>query len=411
MADKSIDQLVAADNLLPTDLLVLQQAGMAKKLPGQVLLNWLTAAADGHGGIQNIEKVSSVGLVDSYRITLADTTTFDFLVSNGRGISDITKTETNGLEDVYTISFDDGDSTHFIVTNGAKGDKGDNTYTWIKYASQKPTAASHSFGDLPDVWIGIYFGTASAAPTDWQQYNWYQIKGEKGDIGIPASLVSSVVEYQASTSGTIIPSGVWYTSVPVVDQGNYLWTRTTNTFNTGNPIVAYSVSRIGIDGAGSVSSVAGVSPNPDGNVPLNASNIGAVPSSGGDMTGALNMHGQRIHGLNAPTTEDEPATKGYVDVKHLDVDAVLAVDGWEGDTAPYTQTIVIRDAEKPEKGILETDRPHVSPMYATDKDTRAAQREAWALVSDGRAGDGILIFTCDDDKPTTAIPIQIEVNR
>ena len=75
MADKSIDQLIAAENILATDLFVLQQSGMAKKLPGQVLLNWLTAAADGHGGIHSIVKLSTSGLADTYRITLADTTT------------------------------------------------------------------------------------------------------------------------------------------------------------------------------------------------------------------------------------------------------------------------------------------------------------------------------------------------
>ena len=66
---------------------------------------------------------------------------------------------------------------------GEKGDKGDNQYVWIKYASQKPTATSHSFGDVADDWIGIYSGSSDTAPTDWKQYNWFQIKGEKGDRG------------------------------------------------------------------------------------------------------------------------------------------------------------------------------------------------------------------------------------
>lgn len=313
MADKAISELVSAEQITANDMFVLEQNGTAKKLTGHVLLNWLTAAADGHGGIKSIEKLKTNILADTYRITLADTTTFDFVVNNGRGISGIAKVGTSGLVDTYRISYNDGTTSTFSVSNGAKGDKGDNTYIWVKYASQEPTASSNSFGDLPDDWMGVYFGTSSTAPTNWQQYKWYQIKGEKGDTGDPARLTSSAVEYQVGDSGTIIPSGAWSSSVPVVAQGRYMWTRVTNTFNTGSSVVSYSVSRMGIDGTGSVSSVAGISPNFDGNVPLTAKDVGALPSSGGAMTGALNMNGQKLSGLNAPKANDEAATKAYVD--------------------------------------------------------------------------------------------------
>ncbi len=38
-----------------------------------------------------------------------------------------------------------------------------------------------------------------------------------------------------------------------------------------------------------------------------------LPTSGGDMTGPINMNGQPLTGLNPPTGETEAATKGYVD--------------------------------------------------------------------------------------------------
>ena len=313
MADKSIDQLNAAEKIYATDLFVLQQSGSAKKLTGQVLLNWLTAAADGHGGIQSIAKLSTSGLVDTYRITLADTTTFDFAVTNGRSITGISKTSTSGLVDTYTISYNDGTTGTFTIKNGEKGDKGDNAYIWIKYASQEPTESSHSMGDIPDDWIGIYSGNASTAPTDWQQYKWYKIKGEKGDTGAPATIASQSVTYQVSDSGTIIPSGSWGSSVPVVSQGKYLWTKTELQFNTGDPVVSYSVARMGMDGSGSVSSVAGVPPDATGNVTLTASDVGALAVSGGDMEGAIDMNGQPISGLNDPTEVTQAARKGYVD--------------------------------------------------------------------------------------------------
>lgn len=273
MADKSVGELIAAQSVTPTDLFVLEQNGTAKKLTGQILENWLVSFADGHGGIQSIEKLSTSGLVDTYRITLADTTTFDFTVTNGKSITSIAKTGTSGLVDTYKISYNDGSSQNFTVTNGAKGDKGDNAYIWIKYASQKPTESSHYMGDLPDDWIGIYSGNASTAPTDWQQYTWYQIKGEKGDTGAAATVTGTTVEYMISDSGTIVPSGSWSTTIPTVPQGKYLWTRVTTTFNTGSPAVSYSVTRMGIDGTGSVSTVNDKSPDVSGNVALTAADI------------------------------------------------------------------------------------------------------------------------------------------
>ena len=200
MADKAITELISAERITATDLFVLQQDNTAKKLPGQVLLNWLTAAADGHGGIQSIVKLSTSGLADTYRITLADTTTFDFVVNNGRSIGSIVKIGTSGLVDTYRINYNDNTTDTFTVTNGAKGDKGDRADIWVKYASQKPTASSHSFGDVPDSWIGIATGhNMDAAPTDWQQYTWFQWKGEKGDKGDPATLVLSLIHISEPT--------------------------------------------------------------------------------------------------------------------------------------------------------------------------------------------------------------------
>lgn len=325
MADKSVGELVAATSVTPTDLFVLEQNGTAKKLTGQILENWLVSFADGHGGIQSIAKLSTSGLADTYRITLADTTPFDFVVTNGRSITGISKTSTSGLVDTYTISYNNGTTSKFTVTNGAKGDKGDNAYIWVKYSSQEPTASSHSFGDVPDAWIGVYFGTASTAPADWQQYLWYQWKGEKGNTGAPATLTSAEITYQMGDSGTIIPSGSWSSSVPPVTPGRYLWTRQVLQFNTGAPITGYSVSRFGIDGTGAVSSVAGVPPDENGNVPLDAAKVGGLSIKGGTMEGGINMNGQTLSGLNAPTEEAQAANKGYVDGKNF-VPASAAAD-------------------------------------------------------------------------------------
>ena len=398
MADKSVGELIAAQSVTPTDLFVLEQNGTAKKLTGQILENWLVSFADGHGGIQSIKKLPTSGLADTYRITLADTTTFDFVVTNGRRIKGRSKTGTSGLKETYTISYNNGTTSKFTVTNGEKGDKGDNAYIWIKYASQKPTESSHSMGDIPDDWIGIYSGKASTAPTDWKQYQWFKHKGEKGDTGAAATLLTRSVTYQVSDSGTIIPSGSWGSSIPVVSQGKYLWTKTELQFNSGEPIVSYSVARMGIDGSGAVHSVAGVSPDSDGNVTLTAADVGALPDSGGDMTGAINMNGQPISGLNDPVEDTQAARKGYVDTTAVSV--TIPAAGWAG-SGPYTQTITVA-------GLTDGRRCRVYPAYGDDTAANLAMREACGCLSYAKREGQHVTFTCLEDKPETDIAVIVE---
>lgn len=390
----------------------MEQDGAAKKLTGQILLNWLTAAADGHGGISSIVKQSTSGLTDTYRITMADTTTFDFPVKNGRGITGVSKISTSGLVDTYRITYNDSTTSTFTITNGAKGDKGDNAYVWIRYAAQEPTAASHSFGVLPDNWMGVYSGNSATAPTDWTQYQWFEIKGEKGDIGNPALLTSQSVTYQASTSGNVIPSGNWQGSIPTVAQGAYLWTRVTMTFNSGTPIYAYSVSRMGIDGTGAVSTVCGVAPNSSGNVNLSASDVGALAASGGEVTGDINMSGvidmgwRRITSLSDPSANDDAVNKLYVDtalngVKTVSVSATLTVAGWTG-SAPYVQSVTIT-------GLTDAKKAMAYPVYGSDTPANIALKEACGMVSFASRSGSVLTFTCLEDKPTVDIPITVEV--
>lgn len=290
MADKSIEQLNAAERVNLSDLFVLQQSGTAKKLTGQVLKNWLLELAQGHGGIISIALQSTSGLNKTYRITLADDTFFDMTVSDGKGITSVSKTGTSGLVDTYTMKFNAGSDFVFTVKNGEKGDKGDADRLYFKFASQKPTDSSHSMGDVPDEWLGFYAGTTP--PSGWQDYTWVRIKGDKGDKGDAARLTSHSTTYMVSDSGTIVPSGSWVADVPNVPQGKYLWTRTVLTFNTGNPVTSYSVSRFGLDGTGAVNSVNGKDPDPTGNVRVMADDI--PTTAGTSVEAALAQKQEKI---------------------------------------------------------------------------------------------------------------------
>lgn len=296
MADKSISELVAATAVGSTDLFVLEQTGTAKKLTGQILENWLVSLADGHGGIQSITKTGTSGLVDTYTVLLADTTTYSFTVTNGKAISSITQywavstsdstvpstwyttrqtmTPTNKyLWSYMTITYNDStteDTTKSVV--GVYGDTGQAWYVWIKYSAIQPTSDA-DMSDTPDNWIGIYSGTASTAPTHYTDYTWYQYKGAKGDTGDASAITNQSVTYMESSSGTVVPSGSWSPNVPSVTQGNFLWTKTELQFNDGSTVTAYSVSRYGIDGTGAVSTVNSVSPDSSGNVALTAADV------------------------------------------------------------------------------------------------------------------------------------------
>ena len=146
--------------------------------------------------------------------------------------------------------------------------------------------------------------------------------------------------------------------------------------------------------------------------------------NGGDMTGAINMNGQPISGLNDPTENTQAARKGYVDAAKEEANAYTdaakeeanaytdskrkvwtasITTTWSG-SGPYTQSVTV-------SGILASDMPHITPVYSSDNATALAQKEAWACVSKAVTAANAITFACFEDKPVTAIPIQIEVIR
>ena len=84
--------------------------------------------------------------------------------------------------------------------------------------------------------------------------------------------------------------------------------------------------------------------------------------------------------------------------------ATIPTTGWSS-SAPYTNTITV-------SGMLASDSNFpVSPVYSDTLSTRTAQLEAWGKVTMIAAGDNSITVTCDEEIPTTAIPIQITVVR
>lgn len=90
-----------------------------------------------------------------------------------------------------------------------------------------------------------------------KQFSWSCGKqgpqGVKGQDGTSIKITSKSVTYQASTSGTTAPTGTWSTTVPTVNNGQYLWTKTTVQYSDGNKTEAYSVSYKGTNGTNGTS--------------------------------------------------------------------------------------------------------------------------------------------------------------
>lgn len=314
MADKPIQDLVAATSIDAPDLFVLEQGGTAKKLTGQILINWMTNYADGHGGIQSITWTTS-------------------------------GTSGNGQLHTATIHYADETTSTFSIRDGYKGDRGDTWYVHIRYAAEMPTSDA-DMGTDPDKYIGVYCGTGATAPTTYTSYTWYQWRGDKGDTGDPATLGSGVSEYQTSGSGTTIPEGTWSASVPPVGAGQFLWTRTTLTFNTGDPVVYYSVAYNGVNGQGAVSTVNGINPDGNGNVNLTATNITTAGGSNvqtdlDDKQPIINaqgmLKGSGNGGITYGTKGTDYGAKGAV--------AELLTSGWtlNSTTEEYDYTLTLSD--------------------------------------------------------------------
>lgn len=342
MANKTIGQLIEATTLESEDLLVLEQTGVAKKITGETLKRDLAAELEAHGGIVSSSYKAPVApsLVGTLTLTTSDGTTIQIPIQNGatgpqgptgetgpRGETGPSGPQGNagpqgpaGPAGPRGAAFEYSDFTPEQLAAltgpagpqgetgpegpagprgeegprgetgpaGPAGPQGDNWFVWIKWASQRPTS-DEEMGDIPDAWMGLYGGASDTAPTSYTAYAWYEIKGAAGD---PATVESVSVDYQASASGTTVPSGEWSSTPPQVEQGRFLWTRTRIAFNSGEPIAFYSIARNGVDGQGA----------PSTDTPLSDSEQGDV--------GTSTAYARGDHRHPRPTASDIAATGG-----------------------------------------------------------------------------------------------------
>lgn len=214
----------------------------------------------------NISKVTcptgiSVSLKDNN--TIAPTVTFT-----------TTATVTEDCEALITVAVDDVTiSKKFsfaVAKTGSKGDKGDTgaagngiksiSYYYARSSSQTaPSASSITGTSIPTLdatnkylWqkeiITYTNNTSQTTVVLLAVYGNTGAKGDKGNDGTSVTIKSQAVTYQASSSGTTIPSGTWSPGIPTVAKGQYLWTRTVITFSNDVTSTSYSVGYMGTNG-------------------------------------------------------------------------------------------------------------------------------------------------------------------
>lgn len=274
MADKRIQDLTPATSIQTSDKFVVEQAGQAKSVTGQVLITDLATALDGHGGITDISYSAPVSpsLAGTLTITTADGNEFTASVTNGRGITGITwstsGTPGNGLLHTGTIAYNDGTTSTVQFQDGLKGNTGAQTYVWFKWANNYP-ASNSDMQSTVGPYIGIYSGTASSAPSSYTSYTWYQYKGDTGDTGasiqsIEKTNVAGLVDTytitltNGNTNTFTVTNAKSIVSVELTNGNHAAGTLDTYTITYNDGDSATFQVYNGANGAGSVSTVSGI---------------------------------------------------------------------------------------------------------------------------------------------------------
>ena len=110
--------------------------------------------------------------------------------------------------------------------------------TTNKYLWQKETITYTSGNPKVTVaLIGVYGDTGSQGPA-----------GQDGTDGTSISIVTRAVTYKQGDNGTTPPSGTWSSTVPTVEKGKYLWTKTYVKYSDNTETTSYSVAYNAKDG-------------------------------------------------------------------------------------------------------------------------------------------------------------------
>lgn len=131
-----------------------------------------------------------------------------------------------------------------VITYGLSANETTQPTTWT---ANPPTLVKGQYLWTKTVW------TYTDAKTETGYTKTYIAKdGNNGADGIAGKdgvgILSTSITYQASTSGTTVPTGTWSSQVPSVPNGQFLWTRTVWNYTDNTSETGYSVAKMGETG-------------------------------------------------------------------------------------------------------------------------------------------------------------------
>ena len=231
-------------------------------------------------------------------------------------------------------------------------------------------------------------------------------QGDRGSDGTSVTITSTVVDYQASTSGTTPPTGSWTTSIPSVSAGSYLWTRTKVSYSDGKSTTSYSVSRQGSNGAPGSDGADGTSIAITNTAVTYASSTSgtSAPSSGWQSTVPSVAQGSYLWTKTVVTYSDGKFTTAY-SVSRQGADGERGPQGVQGPPGEDGRTLYtwIKYADTPTSGMSDspTGKEYIGIAYNKTSSTESSNYSdyTWSkIVGDqgpqGPSGtDGQTLYT------------------
>lgn len=207
-------------------------------------------------------------------------TIFTYTDTTTKTIYNVSRQGQDGAKGADGIAGKDGVGiSSTVITYGLSVNETTQPTTWT---ANPPTLVKGQYLWTKTVW------TYTDAKTETGYTKTYIAKdGNNGTDGIAGKdgvgILSTTITYQASTSGTTVPTGTWASQVPSVPNGQFLWTRTVWNYTDNTSETGYSVAKMGTDGKdgkdGSSSYTHVAYANKSTDVLVDAMTTFAVPSS------------------------------------------------------------------------------------------------------------------------------------
>lgn len=201
-------------------------------------------------------------------------TIFTYTDTTTKTIYNVSRQGADGAKGADGIAGKDGVGiSSTVITYGLSANETTQPTTWT---TTVPTLVKGQYLWTKTVW------TYTDAKTETGYTKTYIAKdGNNGTDGIAGKdgvgILSTSITYQASTSGTVVPTGTWSSQVPSVPNGQFLWTRTVWNYTDSTSETGYSVSKMGENGKSSYTHVAYADKSTD--VLVDAMTTFAIPAS------------------------------------------------------------------------------------------------------------------------------------